>query len=126
MRLPFVLLLLVSLFTACTDDVVEETPVAERLLGRWDLMRASRNNVETTTLGSLFYDFGPDGVLGTNLLGEEQTGTYTLADDATRVITAGVKLPLEYTIVQHSDTTLHLRARHEGYLFDFELLRGER
>ncbi len=119
------LLTAVSFFTACTTDVTPEVTVAERLPGRWELVRGMRNNVETTTLGDLYYNFGVKGGLETNLLGDAQQGSYRLVSEDTEIETQGVKLPLTYEIIDHSDSTLHLRARHQGYLFDFELARAE-
>ena len=104
----------------------EETvtpPTREDLLGRWELQRGFRNNMETQTLGELYFEFTPDSVY-TNLLGGDQAGTYVYDLEAAEITTENVQLPLVYTVRELSDTLLMLRARVQGYQFDFELVPG--
>ncbi|THH40058.1 hypothetical protein [Neolewinella litorea] len=123
MRFILPLLLLSLLFTACGSD--PEVPVEEAaaLEGRWVLTEARRDNVKTGLLDGLYFDFGTDGAFETNLMtGEPQTGTYRREGD--EISTSGVALPLTYEVQDLAEDELVLRARHEGFLFDFALVRG--
>ena len=112
-------MLLTTLCFACEgDSAVAEAAALE---GRWELDRATRNNMETQMLEGLFYAFQPDGSLRTNLMGNELTGTYELSE--TTVVTQGVRPPLTYEVLTLSDSTLHLRTELQGFRFDFELVR---
>ena len=121
MRVTIILALLAStLFAACRDEGgVSEAATVE---GRWELERATRNNMETRMLEGLYYDFGPGGVLSTNLMGNESDGSYTW--ETTTITTDGVVPPLTYEVLSLSDSTLHLRTELQGFRFDFEMARG--
>ena len=122
MRFPLLFFVLFFALTACTDDA---PPVEDASLeGRWELVRASRNNRPTTTLDSLYYIFSPDGVLETNLLGDAQQGRYVARDDGF-IETAGVRVPMTYEVRELTDSLLRLRSDYEGFQFDFVLQRGE-
>lgn len=120
--LLFVFSFSVLLFTSCAneDPLAADTTVPG---SSWELKRALRNNMETATLDGLFYEFKEDGTLVTNLMGNEQDGTYTI--DGTEIATTGVDLPLTYEITELTDTTLHLQSRYQGYQFNFELGKSE-
>lgn len=122
MRSLLTILFVSLIFTACGD----ETPTAEpaRLQGNWELVRGLRNNIETETLRNLKFNFGEDGSFFTNLLGNAQTGTYEA--DGNTITTAGVKLPLTYTVRELTDTSLLLRTNYQNFQFDFELAREQK
>ena len=122
--------LIVSFFSACTPDDPQQADggasPAELLRGRWELRRGLRNNVETETLGDLYYEFGAANELRTNLLGKPQTGQYELDAAGEHLSTSGqdLRLPLDYEVRALTDSMLLLRARHQGFQFDFELARA--
>ena len=95
---------------------------AATIEGQWELSRAMRNNLETGMLEGLTFTFGPDGSLETNLMGNESPGTYEFSDS--ELVTAGVSLPLTYTVRELTDSTLHLRSTYQSYQFDFEMKRA--
>ena len=119
--LPIVLLVSLTCFVACVPDgtVSDEATVAG---GRWELTTAFRNGAETGMLEGLYYEFGADGTLRTNLQGNESPGTYELEE--TTITTAGVRPPLTYEITELTDTTLSLRTELQNFRFDFELARA--
>jgi len=118
MRLFVLLLLPLTFFTSCGDDNVSAGATVE---GQWELTRALRNNNETAMLDGLELQFQPDGVLKTNMMGNEQPGTYVWSGE--EIVTEGVKVPLTYKITEMTDTTLLLRSSYRGFQFDFELAK---
>lgn len=111
--LPFLFL-----FASCEDEAVID---GASLSGKWQLDRATRNNMETPLLDGLYFDFKDGGVLGTNLMGNTNDGTYTY-DDAT-INTDGVGVNMTYTVQELTDSTLQLKSSFQGYQFGFELVR---
>ena len=111
-------LLVTLLFTACGSDTVSESATVE---GRWELARALRNNMETKMLDGLYFEFAPDGTLGTNLMGNEAPGAFVWEE--TSIATTGVIPELTYEITELTDSTLHLRTELQDYRFDFEMVR---
>lgn len=123
MRFLLFLLLAVCLLPACGPDRAVEGQTNDLLLvGRWELVSARRDNVKTGLLDELYFDFGAEDAFKTNLLtGEEQIGTYALNGDV--INTEGIEVELTYEIQEITGTTLNLRSRYEGFIFDFELKR---
>jgi len=119
----FLLLFIGScVFYACGKDAAISSDA--QLTGSWQLQRALRNNMETSTLDGLYFEFGSDGDLTTNLMSETaQQGSYVQEEG--QIITQGVNLPLTYTITSMTDSTLHLKSRYQGYQFVFELVRQD-
>lgn len=123
MRFFFPLALLLFLFSACGSEPEVTAEAAAVLEGRWELTEARRDNVKTGLLDGLYFEFRPDGTFETNLMtGEPQRGTYTR--EGAEITTTGVELPLTYEIQSLDPEGLDLRARHEGFLFDFALVPG--
>ena len=120
MRLIVVLTLVVLGLPACVGDGAAATGDAPRT-GRWELREATRNNVPTGVVDGLYFEFNEDGTLETNLMRNEAPGTYAWTED--RITTAGIKLPLEFSVREHTDSTLHLRSDYRGFQFDFMLVR---
>ena len=121
MRSYPLLLLLVLFLTACGNDDVADPEVT--LLGDWELVTARNNGQETGVIRELEFGFDDGGTFRTNLMGNAVPGTYELAGES--VVTAGVKLPLTYSIEALTDSTLHLRTEVRGAQFDFEMKRKE-
>jgi|AntRauTorckE5430_2_1112549.scaffolds.fasta_scaffold04620_3 hypothetical protein len=121
MRFLVLFLLPALLLPSCGKDANGST--ATTVEGSWELTRAYRNNTETGILQGLTFDFAPDGVLYTNMMGNEAPGTYVWSDN--EIVTEGVKVSMTYTIKEMTDSTLLLRSSYRGFQFDFELVRGE-
>ncbi len=123
MRL-FLFLVLSCFFTAaCGSDKNSEVEVtASALDGRWELREARRDNVKTESLDGLYFDFQPGGVLYTNLMGEEQEGTYAFDDE--EIVTGGVEPALTYEVESLDAGELVLRSSLQGFLFQFRLRRA--
>jgi len=116
----FISITMLALFLAsCNDDVASASATVE---GKWELVRALRNNTETGMLDGLQIEFQPDGNLITNLMGNEDPGTYVW--EGNQIKTEGIKLPLVYDIQEMSDTSMHLRSNYRGFQFDFMLARA--
>lgn len=120
MRFFFPLTLALLLFSACRDDA-SSIAASSTVEGHWELARATRNNVETGTLEGLTFDFNPDGTLYTNMMNNEAIGTYEWEE--AKIVTAGVKIPVTYTVKELTDSTMVLRSNIQGYQFDFEMVR---
>ena len=110
---------LLFFFSACSGD--SSISGNATVKGGWKLDRATRNNMETSLLDGLHFDFQEGGTLVTNLMGNEADGTYEWND--TQITTKGISLPLTYTIMELTDSTLNLRSKYQGYQFDFELVK---
>lgn len=104
--------------SACEPDEVDDTAPIE---GRWELNRALRDNMETQMLDGLYFEFGADSTLQTNLMGNENVGQWTYED--AELQTRGVIPELTYRVVEHTDSTLHINTQLQGYRFNFELVR---
>jgi len=120
MRLFVALTFLAISLTSCFDDQGHPDATVE---GHWELVQGLRNNTETEMLDGLRFEFLADGILKTNLLGNETDGTYVWADQ--EIVTEGVKLALTYNIQALTDTTMHLRSKYQGFQFDFKMKRAE-
>jgi hypothetical protein len=104
---------------ACDGDT-EKTQDA--LLGRWTLVKAFRNQRETRTLEGVFFEFGADGKMVTNLpVGAENPTDYEVEG---KNIRQKSPTPLRYTVKGHSDSTLVLEFALRGFNFELQLQRG--
>lgn len=112
------LLVLVCVSCGSDDNIVGNASIVD---GRWELERATRNNVETPLLDGLHFQFREDGTLSTNLMGNTTDGTYRW--DGDEIQTEGVSIPMTYTVRELTDSTLHLRSQYQGFQFGFELVR---
>ena len=118
--LPLLILATTTLFFACgpDGDVGEDATLTG---GRWELTSALRNGMETEMLEGLFFEFGPEGELQTNLMGNEAPGSYVMTENT--VATAGVVPPLEYEVTELTDSSLVLRTELQSFRFDFSFRR---
>ena len=118
--LPLLFFATTTLFFACgsDEDIAEDATLTG---GRWELTSALRNGMETEMLEGLFFEFGADGALQTNLMGNESPGSYVLEEST--VTTAGVIPPLVYEVTELTDSSLVLRTELQSFRFDFSLRR---
>ena len=109
-----------TLFFACgpDEDGAEDATLTG---GRWELTSALRNGMETQMLEGLYFEFGAEGALQTNLMGNEAPGSYLLEENT--LTTSGVVPPLVYEITELNDSTLVLRTELQTFRFDFSLRR---
>ncbi|NJC25118.1 hypothetical protein [Neolewinella antarctica] len=121
--MPRLLLASCLCFLCLTSCNSEDAEIVASLEGRWLLDKALRNNMETEMLEGLYYEFGVDSTIQTNLLGKEQNGTYSLNERS--IITLGVVPKLDYKITEVSDSTLQVRTELQGFRFDFLLKRAD-
>jgi hypothetical protein len=115
-RFVLPLLACVTLLTCGSED---EQLLREQLEGHWEIVSAKRNNRTTETLADLYFEFGPEEALETNLGGKPERGVFTLSDR--QIQQSATTIEAAYDIVDISDTTLQLRTTIRGYRFDFQL-----
>jgi hypothetical protein len=86
--------------------------------GHWDLVNAELNGQEAPSLEKIYYEFGGGDSVKTNftLSEQDETGTFTVKEDRMFQQTAE---PIEFQIVNKTDTTLEMTTALRG--FDFKL-----
>ena len=114
------LALLFVCFFSCGSDTADP---AVTLIGDWELVTARNNGQETNVIRELTFGFGADGTFDTNMMSNQQTGTYVLTGQ--EIVTTGVKVPLTYSIEAITDSTLHLRTEVRERQLDFEMRRAD-
>ncbi|MCX8210885.1 MAG: hypothetical protein OTI34_07560 [Lewinella sp.] len=122
MRLFLPIFCLSLLFTACEDDASTSFKNTS-IEGRWELVEARKNNTKTGVVDGLHLEFWPNDSLETNLMRNEDPGTYLKTGD--EIITEGIKLPMTFNVQEMTDSTLHLRSKFRGFQFDFLMERAE-
>ncbi len=106
----------VLLMASCFDDNSKNQYAIE---GRWELTKGFRNQKETETLQGVFFQFGADGKMSTNLpVGADAPTVYELSKNEIRQ-----KSPQEvvYTIQSASDSSLVLAMELRGIQFELQL-----
>ncbi len=112
-------LALVSLFFTSCENETEKNQAA--LLGRWQLTKGLRNKNETQTLQGVFYHFGADGKMQTNLpIGAEGPTDYVVVKNEVEQRSAQ---PVRYTIQQLTDSALVMTLEMHGVPFEFQFRR---
>ena len=101
------------------EDTSEKTQAA--LIGHWELIKALRNERETGTLEGVYFDFGADGKMLTNLpVGAEQAVEYEVDK---KVIIQKSMQPVRYQAVTLEDSLLVLKMDMRGMTFEMHLRR---
>ncbi len=114
--LLFVVFCLPLLLIACEDDT-EKTRAS--LLGRWELVKGFRNQKQTETLEGVFFQFGAEGKMTTNLpVGTEAPVGYELNQNE---ILQKSPQPVVYRIKSLNDSSLVLTMEMRGIPFEFQL-----
>lgn len=124
MLLPRVLLATLCssaiLALASCEDLSEKTQTG--IIGHWELTKALRNDRETGTLEGVFFDFGQDGKMHTNLpVGAEVPVAYEIDK---KTITQKTPQPIRYEAVTLEDSLLVLRMEMRGVTFEMHLQRA--
>lgn len=111
---PALLLLFLSLATACGEDTIENDDL---ILGRWDIQEALRSGRPTESLDNLFFEFFEEGKMRTNITGSTLDGTFKI--DGDQLLQRGGPLEADYKIETLTDSVLVLTALINK--FDFKL-----
>ena len=95
---------------------------AEMLWGRWELREGFRSGRPTESLDGLYFEFGEDGRLDTNLPVGPGEARYELQGNTIRQ--SGNPADLIYTIQELSDTAMILSTDLRNVNFRFILQKG--
>lgn len=111
-------LLAMVLTLACASD-----PNAGRnLVGYWQLETAMIQGEETDRLDDLYFDFGADGLLETNIFGKESEYEYSWQRDQIDQLSEPA---LAYQIEWLSDSTIALKTEIRRKEFVLSMIRSE-
>lgn len=114
-----------SLFlVSCSSDEKLDEEATNKLLGRWELVEATRNGNATESLDDLFFEFNPDGSMRSNILGATYSAQYETSASTIRQISEENGLDLEYSISSLTDSVLILTTELRRYDFRFELKKA--
>jgi hypothetical protein len=116
-----ILLLSPLLWLAACNSTPDDT--AQKIAGRWDVIKATRNGRETNLLQEGFFEFKPTGEVTFNLDGVPQTARYEL--DHKKISISGSSMDTEYTLRQLEANTMVLDASLQGFEFQFTLTRSQ-
>lgn len=104
------------LVASCIDD---DKKIPYSIEGRWELVKGFRNQKETETLQGVFFQFGSDGKMKTNLpVGADVPTDYELHKNEIRQKSPQ---PVVYQIQSASDTLLVLSMEIRGIQFELQL-----
>lgn len=72
---------LTFLFTSCVEE--EKAPKLDTslIMGKWILTKATIDKRKTPRLDSAYMIFQPEGIIETNIMGSDESGTYSITDD---------------------------------------------
>ncbi|MFZ4427064.1 MAG: hypothetical protein ACOYOO_07895 [Saprospiraceae bacterium] len=117
-------LLLAVLLASAVSCKKEPDARAEMLLGRWVIREGFRNGQATESLSELFFEFGKDGRMSTNLPLPELSAkaTYVLGKD--KIVQRQGEAEVEYVIKTLSDSLLIVTTRMRNYDFRFVLKKN--
>ncbi|MCE7925511.1 MAG: hypothetical protein DYG98_20855 [Haliscomenobacteraceae bacterium CHB4] len=108
------------LFTAACDE--EKSNTRAGIQGRWELVKGFRNQKETETLQGVFFQFGTDGKMTTNLpVGSDTPTDYELKKNE---IHQKLPQPVVYKIQDMTDSMLVLAMEMRGVLFEMHLQKA--
>jgi hypothetical protein len=125
MLLPRVILVVLC-SSACLalyscEDISEKTQAA--IIGHWELTKALRNDRETGTLEGVFFDFGADGKMRTNLpVGADAPVDYEVDK---KTIIQKTAQTIRYEAVTIADSTLVMKMEMRGMTFEMHFRRVE-
>ena len=109
----------VILLAACDDDT---SATQASIAGRWELTKGFRNQKETETLSGVFFQFGTDGKMSTNLpVGADAPTVYELRRNE---IHQKSPQAVTYFIQNVTDTTLVLALEMRGMQFEMHLKKA--
>jgi hypothetical protein len=102
----------------------KEDPMLKLLQGRWEIREAYRSEQPTTSLAGLYFEFGAEGKLRTNLPVSEtpEPATYSLSDGTIRQVQG--EQEIDYQIEALNDTALVLNTNLQNFPFRFVLAKS--
>lgn len=113
-----IIFLLSFLFEGCHN----KEAILDNLSHRWLLDKGFRNEKETDSLAGLYFDFNSSGEVTTNLNGQDERMTYKLnGEDIIEL--AGTEVVF-LNIMELSETKLIVQTDIQGYMFKFEMVKG--
>lgn len=113
-------LALASLLLTSCENETEKTQ--STLVGRWQLTKGLRNKNATQTLQGVYYQFGADGKMQTNLpIGADTPTDYTVVKNDIEQKSAQ---PVTYHIQTLTDSTLVMTLEMHGVPFEFHFRRA--
>lgn len=103
------------------EDTSEKTQAS--IIGHWELTKALRNDHETGTLQGVYFDFGADGQMQTNLpVGPEAPVAYEVEK---KTIIQKSAQPIRYEAAMLEDSMMVLKLEMRGMTFEMHLRRAE-
>lgn len=115
-RMRYLLIALLSL-SACKNDTGN---AAEKVIGRWEILEATRNNRPTESLSELYFEFTADGKLLTNIAGIDETLTYEIKKD--KISQKGSSLgEVHYRIESIEENAMIISSELRSFSFRFSL-----
>lgn len=123
MKYLFWIALLGMTLTACASDAAEKAAEAKnQLLGKWELESAERGGKKTDSLRGLYFEFGADGSIVTNILGSEEAGAYEMKEGV--IEQRSPRMEVNYQVESLGDSTLVLITNLRNTDFKFVLSRA--
>lgn len=118
----FLVFFSLSFLISCKTDTktAQNSPTFN---GHWDLVNAELNGQEAPSLEKIYYEFGEGDSVKTNftLSEQDETGTFTVKEDRMIQNTAE---PIEFQIVNKTDTTLEMTTALRGFDFKIQLKKS--
>jgi len=114
-------LLLAVFLTSATSCKKDSDATAKMLMGRWELQEGFRNGQPSESLAGLFFEFGVEGKMSTNLPLMELSSKSTFSADPEKIIQRQGETEVEYQIETLSDSVLIVNTKLRNYDFRFVL-----
>lgn len=112
----FVIGIFLLFASGCKKDKVDDSG---KLLGRWDIIEATRNGQATESLDQLFFEFFQDGKMRTNILGATEDAVYSM--ESMIIKQRESQLEIDYTVDSLTDSVLNMYTTINRFNFRFRL-----
>ncbi len=114
-------LLIVLLLTSGASCKKDTDATAKMLLGRWELQEGFRNRQPSESLAGLFFEFGKEGKMSTNLPLTDIAAQATFSADPEKILQRQGEMEVEYQIETLNDSLLIVNTKLRNYDFRFVL-----
>jgi hypothetical protein len=114
-------LLITMLLTSAASCKKDADATAGLLLGRWELQEGFRNRQLSESLTGLFFEFGKEGQMSTNLPLMDASANSTFSADPEKIVQRQGELEVEYQIESLNDSMLIINTKLRNYDFRFVL-----
>ena len=110
---------------SCKNEAKQAADSSNFYIGHWDLTYGELNEQPAPALEKIYFEFGTDASIKTNftISEKEESGTFMLKEDKLLQNTAE---PIEYQIVNKTDSTLEMKTALRGLDFKLVLKKGVR